>query len=103
MKVTQELKETHIPRQVGFAETPKHSQIGLQQRKEALRPILMHIPTGIGSALHVMLFLENLIRALLIFNGLRSLYCQRALLGYHYPAMSRACLVTNNFPLRIQL
>src|SRR5262249_49618466 len=28
---------------------------------------------------------ENLIRALLIFNGLRSRYCQRALLGYHYP------------------
>ena len=33
-----------------------------------------------GSALHVMLFFENLIRALLIFNGLRSRYCQRALL-----------------------
>ena len=31
-----------------------------------------------------MLFLENLIRALLIFNGLRSRHCQRALLGYHY-------------------
>src|SRR5689334_11090090 len=31
-----------------------------------------------------MLFLENLIRALLIFNGLRSCYCQRAFLGYHY-------------------
>src|SRR5262245_54884393 len=38
-----------------------------------------------GSALHVMLFLENLIRVLLIFNGLRSRYCQRALLVYHYP------------------
>jgi hypothetical protein len=38
----------------------------------------------VGSALHVILFLENLIRALLIFNGLRSCYCQRALLGYHY-------------------
>ena len=37
-----------------------------------------------GSALHVMLFFENLIRALLIFNGLRSRYCQRALLVYHY-------------------
>jgi hypothetical protein len=32
-----------------------------------------------------MLFLENLIRALLIFNRLRSRHCQRALLGYHYP------------------
>jgi 2,4-dienoyl-CoA reductase-like NADH-dependent reductase (Old Yellow Enzyme family) len=38
----------------------------------------------IGSALHVMLFLENLIRALLIFNRLQSRCCQRALLGYHY-------------------
>src|SRR5215472_12840277 len=33
-----------------------------------------------GSALHVMLFFENLRRALFIFNGLRSRYCQRALL-----------------------
>jgi hypothetical protein len=33
-----------------------------------------------------MLFLENLIRALLIFNELRSRHCQRALLGYHYRA-----------------
>ena len=31
-----------------------------------------------------MLFLENLIRALLIFNGLQSHHCQRALLVYHY-------------------
>ena len=38
-----------------------------------------------GSALHVMLFPENLMRALLIFNGLRSRYWQRALLVYHYP------------------
>ena len=40
---------------------------------------------SVGSALHVMLFLENLIRALLIFNGLLSCHCQRALLVYHYP------------------
>jgi IS1 transposase len=40
---------------------------------------------GAGGALHVMLFLENLIQALLIFNGLRSRHYQRALLGYHYP------------------
>src|SRR5262245_30363261 len=38
-----------------------------------------------GSALHVMLFLKNLLRALWIFNGLRSRHCQRALLVYHYP------------------
>src|SRR5438445_12775866 len=41
-------------------------------------------PSPGGSALHVMLFFENVIRALLIFNGLRSRYCQRALLVYHY-------------------
>jgi hypothetical protein len=39
----------------------------------------------LGSALHVMLFLENTLQTLFIFNGLRSRHCQRALLGYHYP------------------
>src|SRR5262249_21960367 len=47
MKVAQELQEAHIPWQGGFADPPKHPQIGLQQRKEALRPILMHVPTRI--------------------------------------------------------
>src|SRR5262245_32321320 len=47
MKVVQELEESHLPRQVGFADAPKHPQIDLQQRKEALLPILMHLPTGI--------------------------------------------------------
>ena len=40
-----------------------------------------------GGALYVMLFPENLIRALLIFSELRSRHCQRALLGYHYLSM----------------
>src|SRR5215471_2017259 len=40
--------------------------------------------TSRGSARHVMLFPENLIRALLIFSELRSRHCQRALLEYHY-------------------
>jgi hypothetical protein len=44
-----------------------------------------------GSALHVMLFLENTLQALFIFNGLRSRHCQRALLGYHY-LLSRVLL-----------
>jgi transposase InsO family protein len=39
---------------------------------------------GEGSALHVMLFLENILQVLFIFNGLRRRHCQRALLGYHY-------------------
>jgi insertion element IS1 protein InsB len=42
-----------------------------------------------GSALHVMLFLENTLQALFISNGLRSHHGQRALLGYHY---HRGCL-----------
>ena len=37
-----------------------------------------------GSALHVMLFLKNLLRALWMFNGVRSRQCQRAFLVYHY-------------------
>jgi hypothetical protein len=32
-----------------------------------------------------MLFLENLIRALLILNGSQSRHSQQALLGYYYP------------------
>jgi hypothetical protein len=50
------------------------------------------LPTG--SALHVMLFLENTLQALFIFNGLRSRHCQRALLGYHYRLMSDSCMST---------
>ena len=37
-----------------------------------------------GSALHVMLLLENPICTSFIFNELRRRHCQRALLGYHY-------------------
>ena len=37
-----------------------------------------HTAFILGSALHVMLFLENLLRALLIFNGLRSRHGQQA-------------------------
>jgi hypothetical protein len=39
---------------------------------------------ALGNALHVMLFLENPIRTLFVFNKLRSRYCQRALHGVHY-------------------
>ena len=47
MKVTQKLKEAHIAWQSRFAHTPKHPQIGLQQGKEAFRPILMHVPARV--------------------------------------------------------
>ena len=31
MKVAQELEESHLPRQIRFADTSKHSQVGLEQ------------------------------------------------------------------------
>ena len=37
MKVAQELEESHIPRQIYFAEASKQAQLWLQQGKEALR------------------------------------------------------------------
>ena len=48
-------------------------------------PVVVDLP-GVGQNLqdHV-----SVIRALLIFNGLRSRYCQRALLVYHYPLVWR--------------
>ena len=46
-KVPQELKEAHVSWEVGFAETPKDPQIGLEQGKQTLRPILVHVPTGV--------------------------------------------------------
>ena len=46
-KGAQELKEAHIARQVGFADTPKDSQVRLEQGKEALRSVLIHIFTRV--------------------------------------------------------
>ena len=43
MKVAQELEASHIPWQIRFAEASKHAQVGLQQGKEALRSVLMHV------------------------------------------------------------
>src|SRR5262245_27963573 len=51
--------------------TPRRLPILLQLHRHS--PMLGHQPlqlSDLGSALHVMLFFENLIRALLIFNGL---------------------------------
>src|SRR4029434_407778 len=47
MKVAQELEESYIPRQMHFAEASKHSQVGLQQGKEALRSVLMPLTASI--------------------------------------------------------
>jgi hypothetical protein len=46
-KVAQELKEPDIPWQVDFAHATKHPQVRLQQRKQAFRPVLMHITARI--------------------------------------------------------
>src|SRR5467141_2413948 len=46
-KVPQELKEAHVSWEVGFAETPKDPQIGLEQGKQALGSILVHVTTGV--------------------------------------------------------
>src|SRR5215510_9306062 len=46
-KVPQELKEPDIPWQVAFTDTPEHSEVGLEQRKQALGSILMHVTTDI--------------------------------------------------------
>ena len=43
MKVAQELKESHIPRQVRFAEASKHAHVRLEQGEQALCPVLMHV------------------------------------------------------------
>ena len=48
----------------------------------APRWMKMVLGSPTGSALHVMRFLENLIRALWMFHGLRSGHGQRALHGY---------------------
>jgi hypothetical protein len=42
--VAQELKEPDVPRQVAFTHAAEHAQIRLEQRKETLHPILMHLP-----------------------------------------------------------
>jgi hypothetical protein len=46
-KVPQELKEAQVPRQVSLADATKHPKVGLQQGKQALRPILMDLAAGI--------------------------------------------------------
>jgi len=47
MKVAQELKEAHIPWQIGFAEAPKHPQVWLEQGEQTLRSVLMHVTTRV--------------------------------------------------------
>jgi hypothetical protein len=47
MKVAQELEESHIPRQIRFADASKHPQIRLEQGEQALRAILVHVTTRI--------------------------------------------------------
>src|SRR5215510_1684744 len=43
MKVAQELKDAHIPRQIRFTDASKHAQVRLEQGEQALCPVLMHV------------------------------------------------------------
>src|SRR5215211_3845597 len=45
--VPQELKEAHVSRKIAFAEAPKHPQVRLEQGEQTLRPILVHVTTGV--------------------------------------------------------
>jgi hypothetical protein len=46
-EIAQELKETQVPWQVALADPTKHPQIRLEQGKETLRSVLMHVPTRV--------------------------------------------------------
>ena len=46
-KITQKLQEPDIPWQVVLTHAAKHAQIRLEQRKETLRPILVHVTPGV--------------------------------------------------------
>src|SRR5215475_8683810 len=45
--VPQKLKEAKVPWQVRFADTPEHPEVGLEQGKQALGSILMHLAARI--------------------------------------------------------
>src|SRR5262245_60342558 len=45
--VPEKWKAPDIPWQVGFAETTKHPQIGLQEGKQALGSLIMHLSAGV--------------------------------------------------------
>jgi len=49
-KVPQELKESDMPWQVAFTDTTKHSQVGFEQRKQALGSILVHVVVYLAAA-----------------------------------------------------
>ena len=46
-KVPQELKEPNVPWQIQLADAAKHSEVGLEQGEQTLRPILMHLAAGV--------------------------------------------------------
>jgi hypothetical protein len=45
--VPQELKEAYVSGEVVFAEASKHPQVWLEQGKQTLRPILVHVTTRV--------------------------------------------------------
>jgi hypothetical protein len=46
-KVAQEWKEADVAREVGFAEASKDPQVRLEQGEQTLRPMLVHVTTGV--------------------------------------------------------
>src|SRR5215831_78335 len=46
-KVSQELKEADVAREVGFAEASKDPQVRLEQGEQTLRPMLVHVTPGV--------------------------------------------------------
>jgi len=46
-KVPEKLKESDVPWQVQLADAAKHSEVGLQQGEQALRAILVDVPTRV--------------------------------------------------------
>ena len=47
MKVSQELKEADVAREVGFAEASKHPQVRLEQGEQTFHPILVDVTTRV--------------------------------------------------------
>src|SRR5205823_10870320 len=41
------IRRARTPRQVAFAHTTEHSQVGFEQEKETLRSMLMHVTTRV--------------------------------------------------------
>src|SRR5438093_10511101 len=79
---------SHMQDLITKSMSPLGSLLGRRSARQHLGGACrLQAQAGKGRALHVMLFFENFIRALLICNEVRSRYYQRALLVYQYPSI----------------